>query len=398
MVLGTLLGDGCIIVNPSGTGSYQSSHGWKQHEYNLLKHQILQEYTLHPPEKKPNYGYGKWLSIWRTQYLTQFAALHTLIYPKGKKAVTQEWLDLLTPEGITWWVMDDGSLQEGRRMTLSTHGFTKEEVTLLSIWLKEKFKMDVVIYKTLSKITKKPYYIMGFTTKATKILIDLIKPYVPECMSYKISWKSRICRQCGQEMYSSGKTCSRKCSIFYWKEYGKRYFQEHKEEHMKKSAAWGRAHRERTRMWAKKRYYADIEKSRKNGRDYGKIYYQKNPEYFKEKSRKYRDKMKNTLEFKTKAKAAQKKHYLKVRQDPLLWQEQLRKNRLKRRIKIESGPKKTCLFCGKEFLDKRRVQCSSPECAKKLIKKRKQERKLQRSLNPQEFIALNTTDLNLSMI
>nr|WDS46460.1 LAGLIDADG homing endonuclease [Cyathus striatus] len=61
--------------------------------------------------------------------------------PKGglrKKIVPSNILDLLTPIGLAYWIMDDGSIQN-KGLHLNTYGFTPQEVVKLKYVLENMF-------------------------------------------------------------------------------------------------------------------------------------------------------------------------------------------------------------------------------------------------------------------
>ena len=73
---------------------------------------------------------------------------------------------------------------------LHTEGFEKDEVELISKFLKKKFGLENSIVKT--KGNKKIfYYHIRFTVSSSKKLIDMISPYVPKCMRYKLNGKGK---------------------------------------------------------------------------------------------------------------------------------------------------------------------------------------------------------------
>ena len=206
MLLGTLLGDGCMS-HTTKHPSYQSNHGWCQHEYNSVKAQILSEYVRTPPKKMKNSGYGEWSSYFSTLSNPVFEFIRPLCYRKVetryKKIVNQTWLDQLTWEGIAWWYMDDGSFQvKGPTPTSSFHteGFSQEENELLQRWLTSKgIECGVHQYR---KEDRGPYWYILCTVQGTLKLVEKISSYILPYMQYKIKLPYRqisdTCVFCGR--------------------------------------------------------------------------------------------------------------------------------------------------------------------------------------------------------
>lgn len=209
MLLGTLLGDGCLACQSKQSGIYYSRHGGKQHEYNCQKFTILSEFTNTEPKLTKNLGYGKISSRWQSKSLPEFKVFKNLCYSgyrdgRSIKKVTRKWLSLMTIEAVAWWYMDDGSLApETGYTTFHTEGFTEPEVRLLSLWLKKTFGIHNKIRTVKSRSKPGTYYwIIHLNYPATRKLFDLIQPYVLPCMRYKVMLSPRretaVCVFCGK--------------------------------------------------------------------------------------------------------------------------------------------------------------------------------------------------------
>jgi len=70
---------------------------------------------------------------------------------------------------------------------LCTNGFSKEEVYLMSSYLKQKFGLDNFVSWSKNKNGKNnDYYTIVFQRKSSIKLLKMISKYVPECMRYKL--------------------------------------------------------------------------------------------------------------------------------------------------------------------------------------------------------------------
>ena len=203
MLLGTMLGDGSMAVkySPGGNPVYRSQHGWIQHAYNCRKHQTLSEFARLPPRKKPNYGFGKWLSVWQTLSCPALWPIASLCLQNGKKRVTQAWLDRLTWEGISWWYQDDGSLTlRNTTAEFHTEGFSGEECELIARWLSRKMGIKCHAHPTKRRRGPGVYWTIRLTVDSTLKLMEKIKPHAHASMAYKFETTPIIqltCPHCG---------------------------------------------------------------------------------------------------------------------------------------------------------------------------------------------------------
>lgn len=115
-----------------------------------------------------------------------FRILKKWLYPNGKKVIGSKYLDYLTPEGLAIWYMDDGStyIDKARPNVFTCEIYThtpKEETEFIIDYFKRKW--DIQFY--LHKKPNNQYTIRCYTVNAAKF-ISLIRPFVPQCMEYKV--------------------------------------------------------------------------------------------------------------------------------------------------------------------------------------------------------------------
>lgn len=107
---------------------------------------------------------------------------------EGKKRVTAEWLDRIGPLGLAIWHADDGSLNThvdkdgatGHVVTLSTHGFTREDHEVMVGWLRWKWGVHAEI-KT-AKLTgsgRKPYSYLYLNREEAGRFFSLMPGSIP---------------------------------------------------------------------------------------------------------------------------------------------------------------------------------------------------------------------------
>ena len=141
-----------------------------------------------------------------------FKTLKGMIYFDGKKNISEQVLNMLTPEGIALWFMDDGSYRINRNnsgnvssvsLTISTY-CSKEEVDNIINYFNKEYDID--FRPAYCKRTCK-WYVRTNTSGARK-LSELISPYIIPLMQYKLSCvrllnshechaSDKICINCG---------------------------------------------------------------------------------------------------------------------------------------------------------------------------------------------------------
>lgn len=204
-VIGMLLGDGYVEVKKtSPRGRFVIKHSRKQGEYCKYKMERLSElvkveYTISEGQyldARTNKIYQH--TVGKTRTHRYFKKIRDLIYPNGTKKITRNILDYLTPEGLSYWYMDDGYLMIQKRgkggcsrwSAFSTNSFSYEEHLIIKDYFKERWNIVVRINKAGKfKKTGKPMYIITINSTETKKLFEIISPFIHEDLKYKIDMK-----------------------------------------------------------------------------------------------------------------------------------------------------------------------------------------------------------------
>lgn len=141
---------------------------------------------------------NKFSSYWfRTFSHSSFTKIFLLFYTNStvffkRKTITPNLIrDHLTPRGLAYWIMCDGSLTKTKKaLILHTQGFTQEESIILSNELNDKFGLHskVVAHKHNETSTRKERneFTILIPTKDGAELANLITPYIIPSMIYKI--------------------------------------------------------------------------------------------------------------------------------------------------------------------------------------------------------------------
>lgn len=206
LLTGMLLGDGCLSLSNGANAFLRIQHSEKQLDYLKDKEKEIKDfastnvYLIAATDKKhPNDNYA--LKTTRKKPLTE---LYHLVYPDGKKQVKREWVEWIDLEGLAMWYQDDGSCTVSKRVNsrgyeeyyrrevrLHTNGFTKEENEILAKILNEKFGYEVKVKKLTSKVWGVSYN-LKIMTHSANIMFEQIRPFVSDCMKYKLDMKYGI--------------------------------------------------------------------------------------------------------------------------------------------------------------------------------------------------------------
>lgn len=245
ILVGMVLGDGYLNVRKrlqSGKYEYMSSEI-------AIKHSVAQvDYCQHKldvlkgifPNNNPHLKYADTTLSNGNSYRQcsfslsnpYFRVLKGMMYPEGKKTYTQHVLDMLTPQGIAIWYMDDGSshrnhTKEGWVSSVSTSIATmcsRQEVeTIINYFLNEHGIEFKPRFRKASPEDRG--WFIEANTKASRIFATLIAPYIIPSMLYKLSHVADLklhecqtskeafkCKSCGTEdSKGSAKGLCRNC-------------------------------------------------------------------------------------------------------------------------------------------------------------------------------------------
>jgi hypothetical protein len=196
LVLGTLLGDGCIRKSKN-LASLSISHSIQQEELVNWKYDILKRFVRSEPKECPNPGYNKLSRAkrFRTISTEKLSEINEILYGSGHKKVTEQYLSMIThPIALAVWYMDDGSCsRKSYGCLISTESFSMEEVQMLSDWLKIKWGVDgTKPFSYRRKNRDKDYTKLVLNAKARDQFFEIIRPYIIPSMEYKLAQPKKI--------------------------------------------------------------------------------------------------------------------------------------------------------------------------------------------------------------
>ena len=114
-----------------------------------------------------------------------FRILRKWLYPNDIKVLNPKYLSYLTEEGLALWYIDVGytyiSQKDPKRLSCEFYinSSLKETLSIIEFFNK-KWKLNFHLHK------KGIYYSIRIFNKDAVKFINIIKPYVPECMAHKI--------------------------------------------------------------------------------------------------------------------------------------------------------------------------------------------------------------------
>lgn len=196
ILISLVIGDGCLYVKKD----LRFANSW--HSKLIIKHSVKQlEFLNYKVSllhsifggKHPDIVYinnNGFPGIVATKSNKYFRVLKKFIYKNGKKNITKNILNFLTPQGLAIWYMDDGNLSlkkrdgkvHARELFLNTH-LSVEENQVIIDYFSEKWGIN------FTQVKNNGLYRLRCGTKEAAKFIEIIKPYIVPSMLYKIDMK-----------------------------------------------------------------------------------------------------------------------------------------------------------------------------------------------------------------
>ncbi|NEP60099.1 MAG: DNA endonuclease [Symploca sp. SIO2G7] len=183
ILVGMLLGGGTRRKQ-----NFFIQHSSKQEKYIFFKKELLEQITGKPVNIRrwqTSKGYNQICLEPKLIPLTR--VLIKKLYKAGTKTITRPFLNLLTPQGIAIWFMDNGSKSYKKRegkvcsVTLNLNTFiSKEENETIVAYFQQMWGFKWGLSKD------KTNYRLRMGTREGKKFITFISPYIHESMLYKI--------------------------------------------------------------------------------------------------------------------------------------------------------------------------------------------------------------------
>lgn len=186
LIIGSLMGDASIRQREKNS-CFRFTHSIKQKEYAEFKKKILNNFNISEfREVKRKIGNNLIHAIdFATKTHAIFNYYRALFYKNGRKIITTDILNQLTARSLAYWICDDCSYDNTQGyIVLCTNAYSLEEHQLIKEFFNKKFGLNPTIGFRDGK-----YYFLRFKQDDTKKLINIIKPFIPSSMIYKIGGK-----------------------------------------------------------------------------------------------------------------------------------------------------------------------------------------------------------------
>ena len=192
IIYGTLMGDGCLILQTDNFHRLSLCHCKRQLEYILFKKKCLNNIFLNQECKPYTRKDGKVQFNAHSISHKDLTNIYGLFYRSKKKFISRKLLNLLTPTSLIFWYLDDGSLMKasGNAAIFCTDSFTLSEVKAIKIWFWQKFRVETNIMTVSGGFSDKQYYRLRLNQENTNKLFSIMmtSPHfnqIPQSMKYK---------------------------------------------------------------------------------------------------------------------------------------------------------------------------------------------------------------------
>lgn len=174
ILLGAIMGDSSLRFEKSPRGHVRFAHGYKQAKYMAYKASLL---GLNVKQRPNGVTYAD------TERSEEFAQYRGIQKYKAILHIPSEHIDQLTPLSIAIWYMDDGTY-----VGVKKYGAGKCYIAAKMLSKIDLNKIaDRIEYVGLGKARVAEGKGLFFYGENSRLFQEGISPYVPECMSYKIS-------------------------------------------------------------------------------------------------------------------------------------------------------------------------------------------------------------------
>ncbi|MBI5401457.1 hypothetical protein HZB05_01350 [Candidatus Wolfebacteria bacterium] len=175
IIIGSLLGD--AYISPLGKIQFEQSD--KQSDYLKWKFSELKNISYNKisyVERNKNGVVTKSYRFWTRQF---FRPLREMFYKDGRKHISDDLLELISPFSLAVWHMDDGHFEKRtERCIFATDGFNSNDLKKLINFLKQRFNLNATI-----KNGKK----LMLNKNESKKFFKIIDDYYLDCMKYKFN-------------------------------------------------------------------------------------------------------------------------------------------------------------------------------------------------------------------
>lgn len=185
IILGTILGDGCLEFNGCVGTRLQIKQASRNKEYVFWLYAKLQNLCNSKPKLKKDTG--QW--YFSTRSLKNLTVVYEWFYKEGNKIIPNNIFQLLvSPLSLAVWYMDDGTLDYRPNshcsFSIATHSFLLREAHILVNALRDNFSIEASVHNNFIRGIRYPRIYIG--AKGRDKFIEIVSPYVLDCFKYKL--------------------------------------------------------------------------------------------------------------------------------------------------------------------------------------------------------------------
>lgn len=194
-LVGLLLGDGCLETQNNGrTYRLLIAQSEQQALYCDHLYSIFAKWVLTPPKfyKRSN-GFKMFKTLSHSSFRFYGQQFYENLpaaagFKKRRKKLPKLIHRWLSPRGLAYWFMDDGSWKSATSFAviLNTQNFQLHEVQTLCQILTNRWNLQCSPRKKKNKFYKKVYYQIYISGRSFKQFFRLIDPYLIDAMRWKL--------------------------------------------------------------------------------------------------------------------------------------------------------------------------------------------------------------------
>jgi hypothetical protein len=177
VILGTVMGDGCLLLNSNGNAHLQVAHSVKQRPYLDYKHGLLRPFSRPITAYQrldPRYGKVYETHRFHTVCHPHLTALRQTAYPGGNKVLSEFFDRNLIPRALAFWFMDDGGTSHGSTLSICTVCFEAADLRRIAEHLKD---WGLKVWERKRRL--------WISTESKRRFVELIGDHVIPSMRYK---------------------------------------------------------------------------------------------------------------------------------------------------------------------------------------------------------------------
>jgi len=195
LLIGLIIGDGCLHKNKKGYFSLSIRHGGIQKDYLEHKTALLNSFKIFNNTLKVKERETKLNDKVFMQYEIQKTDKKLEeIYRIMQSGIKETLKNIKSDRSVALWFMDDGCVLKNPRklsngtyhlcrpsIKLCTHCFSYEENVIIAEWFYKKYLIKPSVCTEKKK--DKTYYFLKFGVDITEKVYKIIKPYIVCCNS-----------------------------------------------------------------------------------------------------------------------------------------------------------------------------------------------------------------------